>query len=294
MFGWPPTGIEERRYVRAMHRGSKTLGSRGNRSLNSTLFLISAITRGPRLPCELPMEAERDGVWHGRLRHLAPRPGIQDQHVRALRRRVQHDGEHYTLVFVDRPLSMRRLASDASTSTTAVYSLFGSKAALLDELYREAVRRFARALATVDPTVDPAADIVRFGVVYREYALADPHMYTIMFTRHLADLALGPDHDPARDDEAGQTFQPLLNAVRRGQAMGRFRRQAPAEQIALACWAMVHGLVTLELNGKLPRSHRWLHRCRQNQFRARTRGRAAAYGPLYPEARPSARPRTRC
>ncbi|MPZ83276.1 MAG: TetR family transcriptional regulator [Actinophytocola sp.] len=148
-------------------------------------------------------------------------------------------------------LSLRRLAAEAHTSTTAVYSLFGNKAGLLDSLYREAARRFAARLATVGVTDDPAADVLRLGVAYRDYALTDPHLYSIMFTQRTADLDLDLDLGDEPGDEAAQTIQPLVEAVRRGQRAGRFA-DVPAERIALCCWGIAHGLVSLELTGNLP------------------------------------------
>jgi AcrR family transcriptional regulator len=144
-------------------------------------------------------------------------------------------------------LILRRLAADAGTSTTAVYSLFGNKAGLMNELYREAVRRFAHRLATVEPTDDPATDVIRIGIVYRDYALAEPHLYAIMFDRRKAELELDQDSS----DEANETFEPLVDAVVRGQAAGQFRPVRP-QQVALSCWGIAHGLVQLELNGKVP------------------------------------------
>jgi AcrR family transcriptional regulator len=141
-------------------------------------------------------------------------------------------------------LSLRRVARDAGTSTSAVYSLFGSKAALLDELYREAVTRFASALDTVAETDAPLADLLRLGLAYRDYALANPYLYEIMFDRSWST-------DTAVDEEAGRTFEPLLATVRRAQAAGDLG-PAPAETIALACWATAHGLVTLELKNVVP------------------------------------------
>jgi len=141
-------------------------------------------------------------------------------------------------------LSLRRLAADANTSTTAVYSLFGNKAGLLDSLYQEAVRRFAARLATVEASDDPAADIVALGVAYRDYALSEPHLYTIMFTRRQKD-------DSEDDSEAASTIEPLKDAVRRGQEAGQLVN-APAELIALACWGVAHGLVSIELAEIVP------------------------------------------
>jgi AcrR family transcriptional regulator len=141
-------------------------------------------------------------------------------------------------------LNLRRLAAGADTSTSAVYSLFGSKAGLLEGLYREAVRRFAARLARVAVTDDPVRDIVRLGIAYREYARDEPHLYGILFS--------GADKpDAAARAEAARTMEPLVDAVRRGQA-GGVLAAVPAEQIALACWGVAHGLVSLEFAGSAP------------------------------------------
>lgn len=144
-------------------------------------------------------------------------------------------------------LSLRRLASAASTSTTAVYSLFGNKAGLVEELFREATRRFAARLATVEPTDDPLADLARLGIAYRDYALTDPHLYSLMFGQHAAEREPSGKHR----DEVPATFAPLLDAVRRGQEAGRLVA-GPPERIALSCWGVAHGLVSLELAGNVP------------------------------------------
>lgn len=144
-------------------------------------------------------------------------------------------------------LSLRRLAADAGTSTTAVYSLFGGKPGLLRELYREAFRRFAEHLNQVRPSDDPVDDIVRLGHAYRASALDDPHLYAVMFGPR------GPVQEPDEQvaAEAAETFNPLLDAVRRAVDSGAFRPLDPA-LIATALWAGVHGLVSLELGRFLP------------------------------------------
>ncbi len=140
-------------------------------------------------------------------------------------------------------LSLRRLAADANTSTTAVYSLFGNKAGLLDSLYQEAVRRFATRLSTVQASDDPVADIVALGVAYRDYALSEPHLYAIMFAHR--------EKEEDGDSEAAGTIEPLKDAVRRAQAAGQLV-DVPAELIALACWGVAHGLVSIELADIVP------------------------------------------
>lgn len=142
-------------------------------------------------------------------------------------------------------LNLRRLAADAGTSTSAVYSLFGNKAGLLESLYLEAARRFGARLGEVAPSDDPVDDIVRLGIAYRDYALREPRLYAIMFALHTAEV-----DDRARD-EAAETIAPLVDAVRRGQDAGALRKVAP-ELVALSCWGVAHGLVSLELAGSLP------------------------------------------
>jgi AcrR family transcriptional regulator len=141
-------------------------------------------------------------------------------------------------------LSLRRLAADVGTSTTAVYSLFGNKAGLLESLYLEAARRFGVRLAQVGVTDDPLSDIVRLGVAYRDYAVHEPHLYGVLFAaRH--------EPGPEAGAEAARTIGPLVDAVRRGQELGLLSDES-AETIALSCWGIAHGLVSLELAGGVP------------------------------------------
>jgi AcrR family transcriptional regulator len=145
-------------------------------------------------------------------------------------------------------LSLRALASDAGTSTAAVYSLFGGKPGLLAALHERAFRRFGQGQAAVGVSDDALDDILRLGRAYRASAEADPHGYRVMFGGVVLPDQVGPDLARA----AADTFMPLLDAVRRGLESGRFVAGVSAEQIATAMWANVHGLVSLELGGFLP------------------------------------------
>ncbi|MEJ2854554.1 MULTISPECIES: TetR/AcrR family transcriptional regulator [unclassified Saccharothrix] len=173
-----------------------------------------------------------------------PRPKTHDDALRV--RLLDRAGE---LLSTEGPgaLSLRRLASDVNTSTTAVYSLFGGKPALLDALYEEAFRRFGDRLAALPETGDPVEDIVRIGLTYRDSALADPQFYLVMFSKVVPNFTPSEETNAA----AAETFTPLVANVRRAVESGLFV-DAPHEHIALAMWGMVHGLVSLELNGNLP------------------------------------------
>lgn len=196
-------------------------------------------------PCQLLGDSGRRKPFKTPLRYIGVMARLKT-HDDALRLKLINRAAATVFDRGTGALSLRKLAADVKTSTTAVYSLFGNKAGLLDSLYEEAVRLFIARLDTVDSSDDPSADVVRLGVAYREYALANPHLYGIVF----ADRG---DYEPTpeRRSEAGSTIQPLVDAVVRGQAAGQFK-EGTAEVIALSCWGAAHGLVSLELSGNAP------------------------------------------
>jgi AcrR family transcriptional regulator len=141
-------------------------------------------------------------------------------------------------------LSLRKLAADVETSTTAVYSLFGGKPALVRELFIEAFDRLGRRLRAVIRTGEPTEDLVRLGLAYRDSALADPHLYTVMF----GDAGFEPD-DGAHTT-ALAALAPLREVIGAGVETAVFA--GPSGDMAMACWGIVHGLVSLELSGNVP------------------------------------------
>jgi AcrR family transcriptional regulator len=144
-------------------------------------------------------------------------------------------------------LSLRRLAADVGTSTTAVYSLFGGKPALVRELFVEAFHRFGTHLQAVPRTGDPGEDLIQLGLAYRRSALADPHLYPIMF----ANILPGFEPDEQVSQEAFAALTPLIEAVRTGIDAGVFV-DVPANTLVMSCWGLSHGMVSLELNGYAP------------------------------------------
>lgn len=146
-----------------------------------------------------------------------------------------------------RVLSLRALADAAGTSTSAVYSLFGGKPGLLRAIYAEAFGRLGRHLAAVPATADPAADLVALGLAYRDSALASPQLYPLMFGQAPASLEPG---EPERQ-LAGAAFGVLAGAVERCVRAGLFA-PGSTRRLTLAAWALAHGLVSLELDRKLP------------------------------------------
>jgi AcrR family transcriptional regulator len=135
-------------------------------------------------------------------------------------------------------LTLRRLAHDAGTSTMAIYTHFGGMTELRREIRREGFARLGARQAAVATTGDPVADVWSLGLAYYGNAIENPNLYQAMFMDGPVD---------AGDAGVGlETFGQLVTTVQRCIDAGRFD---PADPRALATqlWALVHGLVTLQL-----------------------------------------------
>jgi AcrR family transcriptional regulator len=145
-------------------------------------------------------------------------------------------------------VTLRRLAQAAGTSTAAVYTLFGDKAGLLEQMYVEGFQRLGRTVAAAPVTGSPVNDLFTIGRSYRRAALRSRHLYELMFGRPV------PGFTPSRAARAfaERTFQPLVDAVTRCVEAGDFDPETKAEEAAYHLWALAHGLVTLEIHRVLP------------------------------------------
>ncbi|MEA5454969.1 TetR/AcrR family transcriptional regulator [Sinomonas sp. JGH33] len=162
------------------------------------------------------------------------RPVVHDDSVRTRLLDV-------TLELVDREgparVTLREVASAAGTSTTAVYSLFGGKAELLQAVVDGGFASFAQSQRE-------AADggLRTLGSAYRDWALGHPALYRLMFGSSARPV--GSVAPSATVGEAAMA--PLRDAVAAGQRTGELRA-APVEVAVFAIWGQVHGLVSLEL-----------------------------------------------
>src|SRR5690348_5731399 len=71
-------------------------------------------------------------------------------------------------------ISLRALAHDAGTTTRAVYSLFGSKDALLGALGIRAFDLLGQEIRALPTTERPADDLVEAALVFRRFATEHP------------------------------------------------------------------------------------------------------------------------
>lgn len=144
-------------------------------------------------------------------------------------------------------LSARRIAAEAGSSTMPLYTNFGSMTGLVREIVHEGFSRMARYFALIQASADPVADMALLGRAYRHNALANPHLYAVMFgSSPLAGFALSED-----DRQHGRyTLAPVISCAARCISAGRFH-PADADLVAHQMWTATHGVVVLELGGYL-------------------------------------------
>jgi AcrR family transcriptional regulator len=150
-----------------------------------------------------------------------------------------------TELFATQPrdsITVRALAVAAGTATAAVYTLFGSKDALIDEVRNRAVAGLFEDLSAVPVSDEPLADLYALAVAYRKWGREHSHLYTVLFggVQSFDPSGAVGDADPIR---------PLLDAI--GRALATSELVGDATAIALSFWVTLHGLVTLELAGAL-------------------------------------------
>lgn len=179
-----------------------------------------------------------------------PRPPTYDDALRA--RLVSTAAAQIAAHGVD-SVALRPIAHQAGTSTNAIYTLFGSKAGLVEAVVAEALASFTQAQRAALTGAPPLADLEALGWAYRAWALAHPTLYAVMFEARLTDAAEcgDPTAGDAPPDQPDEGIQPLVDAVTRAQAAEALRPSDPLV-VAVSIWAATHGWVSLELAGRLP------------------------------------------
>lgn len=163
------------------------------------------------------------------------RPVVHDESLRQSLLAVTAD-------LVDREgparVTVRDVASAAGTSTTAVYTLFGSKSELLQEVVEAGFRSFhASQLAAA------SEGLLGLGKAYRAWALDHQALYRLMFGGALAAYVVcEPDVGLV-----AEAMVPLGEAIIAAQ-LAHPQPAGDAQMLGTVMWGQVHGLVSLELS----------------------------------------------
>jgi AcrR family transcriptional regulator len=156
-------------------------------------------------------------------------------------------------------LSMREVARKAGVSHQAPYHYFEDREAILAVLAGEGFSKLGQLLAHsgAQSGLEPAKAVEAMGRAYVEFALRNPAYFQAMFRADAVPLDRYPEARK-REDEA---FGKLVEGI--GYAFADQSTEV-RQAIAVACWAMVHGLATLVLEGSLARKLK-IPKARQKQ-----------------------------
>lgn len=147
-------------------------------------------------------------------------------------------------------LTVRRVADAVNCSTTLLYSLFGGKDGLANELYLEGFARLKAAFAEAEQAAaaesarEPLAPLRTHARVYHEYARENPSYYMVMF----GDAIAGFVPPVASRNQAWESLAALIDTFERLMAEDVLPRSNPTAAARLL-WAAMHGAVSLELKG---------------------------------------------
>jgi len=133
---------------------------------------------------------------------------------------------------------VRDIAVAADTSTMGVYTHFGSKQGLVEELYLHGFRSLNEALEGIAVSSDTRRHLLALTLAYRAFALDNEALYGLMFERAI------PEFIPSNASrlQSLASFQLFVEKVHawRGSA-------ADPDSDAYLIWCTAHGLVSIEL-----------------------------------------------
>lgn len=145
-------------------------------------------------------------------------------------------------------VSLRPLAAKHGFSTTAIYTMFGSRGALIGAVIHESVRSFIKSQESVPVTGDPLADLLDLGRAYRGWALSFPTLYNVMMGRggkrpniNLENFTEDPP-DGLSSRAAIDTLLRRVDECMKAGVLGDF----PLNEVVYSIWVSVHGWVSME------------------------------------------------
>ncbi|PTS89549.1 MULTISPECIES: TetR/AcrR family transcriptional regulator [unclassified Caulobacter] len=143
-------------------------------------------------------------------------------------------------------VTMRELATAMGVSPMTPYRYFQDKDAILAAVRAAAFTRFAEALeAGMGQAGDPIVRSRQAGMAYIEFALAQPQAYRLMFDLNQPTEADYPDLQAAVGRARRTMTAHVEGMIRAGLLEG------DAEMIGHMFWSVLHGMLMLQITGKL-------------------------------------------
>jgi AcrR family transcriptional regulator len=135
-------------------------------------------------------------------------------------------------------VSMRNIANSVGCSPMWLYRYFGSKQAILREVWQTILDELFQQLDKLN-SKDPATDLDRLAQAYMKYWLEQPNHFRLVF---LNDERVFGEADPEGAQDMARRYKLFEDAFTRAQAAGHIRAGASKPQ-AEGLLAVMHGLI---------------------------------------------------
>jgi AcrR family transcriptional regulator len=142
-------------------------------------------------------------------------------------------------------LTLRAVARAAGVSQTAPYRHFADRRALMGAIAADGFRELHRAMSQAMEQGGGREGFKGVASAYVRFAQANPALYRVMFGPEVANTADLPELASASRASLGF----VQTGLEQLQAAGLVR-PGDAAVMAVACWAALHGLVSLILDGQ--------------------------------------------
>ncbi|MBL3582344.1 TetR/AcrR family transcriptional regulator [Oleidesulfovibrio alaskensis] len=157
----------------------------------------------------------------------------------AARRMFAHDGAG--------SVSMRNLAREVGCSAAVLYRYFGSRESILWELRCEGIVLLNDALMGAADAADPLLRLQQLGRAYVSFGLDNLEYYELMFRTPFYEFDAGSLPDGLPDDALVLLHSTAAECLELGYFAG-----SDVTTVVSSMWSLVHGLVSLILNGRAP------------------------------------------
>ncbi len=141
--------------------------------------------------------------------------------------------------------SIRNIAEAIEYSPATIYLYYKDKDELLYEVQREAFDKLLTAFQTKANSKDPLKRLKQIFHTYVEFGFANPELYDLMFI-----IRAPTNVDEKHKENGDQAFAYLVDCLKECMDKKLLRMKDPMLS-GLQCWAMAHGLVSLNIRCRL-------------------------------------------
>ena len=141
--------------------------------------------------------------------------------------------------------SIRNIAEAIEYSPATIYLYYKEKDELLYEVQREAFDKLLTAFQTKANSKDPLKRLKQIFHTYVEFGFANPELYDLMFI-----IRAPTNVDEKHKENGDQAFAYLVDCLKECMDKKLLRMKDPMLS-GLQCWAMAHGLVSLNIRCRL-------------------------------------------